>query len=133
MRASEFETEKLLGPHEQREIDLMLAGKKPAALLGMTPEIRKLVRQGKIKAFKSNVYKGGYFFTLPGEEDRAEKLKVAFDNLKNAAHITHIPEDEAQAHIEIGKLLGYSKKAIQYFINRNYPRYSEQLLKNLQS
>lgn len=133
MRASEFETDKLLGPHEQQEIELMLAGKKPAALLGMTPEIKKLVRQGKIKAFKSNAYKGGYFFTLPGEEDRAEKLKVAFDNLKNAVHNTHIPKDEARAHIEIGKLLGYSNKAIEHFIQRNYSLYATELLKNLQS
>lgn len=130
MRLVEF-NKKLLGPHEQQEISLMLAGKKPAALLGMTPEIRKLVRQGKIKAFKSNAYKGGYFFTLPGEEDRAEKLKVAFDNLKNAAHNTHIPEDEARAHIEIGKLLGYSKQSIRYFIKRNYPVYAKELFKTI--
>lgn len=132
MRFVEFK-EILLGPHEQKEISLMLAGKKPAALLGMTPEIKKLVKQGKLKAFKSTSHKGSqYFLTLPGEENRAERLDVAFAKLKDAAKNERYQSlDTAKIHIEIGKLLGYSNRAIKYFIKRNYPIHATELLKTI--
>lgn len=134
MRAKEFLlTENLIGPHEQQEISLMLAGKKPAALLGMTPEIKKLVKQGKIKAFKSNTHKGKqYFLTLPGEENRAKKLDIAFGKLFSYVK-NHELEKEMIEHIKIGKLLGYSEKAIKHFVKRNYPIFAKELSKNLQS
>lgn len=129
MRLFEFE-QKLLGPHEQQEIDLMLAGKKPAALLGMNPEIKKLVKQGKLKAFKSTSHKGNqYFLTLPDEEDRAKILDNAFAKLKNFADTNNYNTlDAAKTHIKIGKLLGYSKQAIKYFIKRNYPIFYKEVL-----
>lgn len=129
MRFVEFK-EILLGPHEQQEIQLMLAGKKPAALLGMTPEIKKLVKQGKLKAFKSTSHKGSqYFLTLPGEENRAKRLDVAFAKLKDAASNDEYHSiNTAKIHIEIGKLLGYGNQAIKYFIKRNYPIFAKELL-----
>lgn len=135
MRSSEFINNKLLGPHEQKEISLMLSGKKPAALMGMTPEIKKLVKQGLIKAFRSTSHSAKqYFLTLPGEEDRAKKLDIAFAKLKDAAkNNTYNDINTAKTHIEIGKLLGYSLQAIKYFLRKNYPMHYQQLSKSLQS
>lgn len=133
MRLSEF-NKKLLGPHEQKEITLMLAGKKPAALLGMTQEIKKLVKQGKIKAFKSTSHKGSqYFLTLPNEEYRAKILDKDFTKLKDFANTNnYYTLDAAKTHARIGKLLGYSDEEIMYFLKRNYPMYYQQFAKNLQ-
>lgn len=130
MRLHEFDTKnKLLGPHEQQEINLMLAGKKPAALLGMTPEIKKLIKQGIIKAFKSTSHTGSqYFLTLPNEEDRAKKLDILFAKLKDASkNNTYADIETAKIHMLIGKLLGYSDKSIMYFIKHNYPRFAKEL------
>jgi hypothetical protein len=122
----------MIGPHEGKELELMLAGEKPLAAFGdiippdgeiseeIIPEQKfaPYVKAGAIKRFAADIsYKNSkemvrvICFTLPGEEWRAQFMiwyKAAF-------YSDRIPYDPSQEYI-IGELLGYSTEDIAHFI-----------------
>ncbi len=124
----------MIGPHERKELELMLAGNKSLAMFHdvlpthgeiseeIIPEqaFAPHVTAGTFKRFArdiSNVDNNDVIrfvcFTLPGEEWRAEFL-LWFKHELFSNHISH-----NSAHDEIiGKLLGYCGADIAEFISK---------------
>lgn len=122
----------MIGPHEGKELELMLAGEKSLAMFhdlvpaggeiaeGVIPEraFAPHVAAGAIKRFAvdiTNAKNGDVIryvcFTLPGQEWRAEFL-LWMNQEFYAGRLNHSP-----AHDElIGKLLGYGAADIQDFL-----------------
>jgi len=124
----------MIGPHEGKELEMMLAGEKSLAMFhDALPEDGEIaeeiipeqafaqhVASGAIKRFSKDiesVRKGGVIryvcFTLPDEEWRADYL-FWFKTEFLSGRLDHNP-----AHDEIiGKLLGYTDEDIQDFLGR---------------
>ncbi len=122
MRANEFVTESKIGPHEGNELNLMLAGTKPAALVG-SEDIGSFKPYIKDKSLVlATKFKGGggatvYAVTLPGEEWRGSQLA------KQLAHIKQYPVGHPEtklAHTKMGLLLGYAKEDIRHFLQTRF-------------
>lgn len=124
------ELPKDVGPHEERELELMLAGKKPLAMFnddlppGMEPPevtFDPHVRAGRF--IKRELVVSGvagfpagfryYFFALPGEEWRIDRM-IEINRGLFEGKVRTTPELET----EIGRLLGYDEADIQVFLNR---------------
>jgi hypothetical protein len=122
----------MIGPHEGRELELMLKGRKPMAFFhdvlteyGISEEIipekkflpylsaGKLIRlSADIGDIKSGKLIRCVCFAMPGEEWRARFLlwfKTEFFSRRMQYHPSH--------DVMIGKLLGYSDEDIQDFIS----------------
>ncbi len=119
-----------IGPHEGRELELMLAGKKPAAMFSdvipasfewpekdfepyvLSGEIIK--REEVIESSNGNWLPSRYvYYAIPGEEPRIDKL----------SHLNHClygkgEKTSPKIEREIGRLLGYDDKDIKVFIDR---------------
>ncbi len=124
----------MIGPHEGKELELMLSGKKPMAAFGDVIPENGVIPEEIIpeKAFAPYVQNGDFYylksevtdtdndiiryvcFTLPGEEWRAK----AYIWLRTSIHHRVIPCDRA-CDIMIGRLLGYNEKDIAEFISRS--------------
>lgn len=101
-----------IGPHENKELSLMLQGKKPAALIAMD--------KGKFDHFKPHIENGRFIHTTgklynnhqfhiiaqQGEEERLNRLHDIFSG-------------PTRPHREIGKLLGYTDEDINHFMTKN--------------
>lgn len=124
------ELPKGIGPHEGRELELMLAGKKPLAMFNddwpkemEPPEIVfdpyvALGRFVKHETFvPSTAYKGGqlryYYYALPGEEWRIDRM-IEIQRRITELCLPTTPELET----ETGQLLGYDEADIEVFVNR---------------
>jgi hypothetical protein len=125
----------MIGPHEGKELELMLAGKKYLAAFGdvlpddgskineqIIPENKfaPYVKSGAIKRFERYVRSAKdnrqifyVCFTLPGHEWRAETILW----LREMAHTNRMPIDSAM-EIMIGRLLDYDEADIQDFIHK---------------
>lgn len=122
----------MIGPHEGKELELMLAGKKHLAVFydSLLPDVpipeevipeqkfSLYVENGKIKRFSEDLFtKKGIVkyvcFTTSGEEWRAS----AFLWAKKEGFSHRRPFDEAYEYF-IGRLLGYEEKDILYFIRK---------------
>lgn len=117
-----------IGPHEGRELELMLAGKKPLAMFHddipddmEPPEVSfdfyvkkgRLVKQEIVLPISPQTESTlrYYFFSLPGEEWRMARLiEIQRGFFEDGVQTT--PELE----IEIGRLLGYDDTDVQAFI-----------------
>ncbi len=119
-----------IGPHEFRELELMLAGEKPLAMFNddwpedmEPPEVafEPYVAEGKfvkaevvlpVAAFPDTGLRY-YFYALPGDEWRMERmikiLRGIFEH--------HLPTTREQ-EIETGRLLGYEEADIKLFVDR---------------
>lgn len=104
------ETDKLRGPHQGDELELMLHHGKPAALVddrqlsGFMPHIKSgkfLHKKIPMGGFQNSY---GHAIVHAGDHYRLKKLEQEFG--KNG-----------RDHAKIGTLLGYSKDAIRHFIN----------------
>lgn len=125
----------MIGPHEGKELELMLAGKKHLAAFGdvlpddgskiheqIIPEEKfaPYVKSGAIKRFEQRIFvqKRDYelmhvCFTTPGNEWRAQ----TFLWLREMVHTDRIPYDDA-IDVIIGRLLGYCEPDIQEFLSK---------------
>jgi hypothetical protein len=111
----------LRGPHESKELGLMLAGKKPAAMLPLIKELpdvwKKAIEQNGW-AYRhigdTTVENGSIVVTLPGEEYRIDRLDKIYANVRRRGGMTRAD------HIKIGRLLGYTKDDIMAFIHHRY-------------
>lgn len=102
------------GPHEGKELEMMLAGKKPAALVGnLTEWIPYIKKHGWVVAsvnhFGNSNTDTSYVVGLPGEHYRVNKIAKLVGR--------PFPMDPPDAyHIMLGRLLGYDKNHIRKFI-----------------
>ncbi len=119
-----------IGPHEGRELELMLSGEKPLAMFnddlpdGMEPpEIAfdPYVVMGRfvkaefvlpVPAFPDPGLRY-YFYALPGEEWRVGRL-IEIERGFFEDDVKTTPELET----EIGRLLGYNEADIELFVHR---------------
>jgi len=107
---------KLLGPHEDREFGLLMRGEKKFAMPGFSnlqqSKWQDAVRAGKL--IHDRWVHEGYphnFFAVPGHEWRIERAKEIYREATDR-------QFTAEEHIEFGKLLGYSDREINAFLNR---------------
>jgi len=111
MRGAELDNPNI-GPHEGREMNLMLTGKKFLALL--SPD--KFRRHQEIISTNNMIYKkvtgDRYFVALPGYE-RELNYAVKLWNDKITKRI-----GDTRYHISLGKLLGYTNQQIKAFLER---------------
>jgi hypothetical protein len=122
----------MIGPHQGKELELMLAGEKAFAFFHdvvpasghiseeIIPEkaFAPYVQKGTIKRFseefKSNEHIVRYVcFTLPGQEWRAQFFLWYKDELMSGCMVF----DPSHEYI-IGNLLGYHKADIEEYIKR---------------
>ena len=109
---------RLLGPHQDKELNLMLAGEKPFSLIDTSRRSDEqqaqwwhAVATGRIiHAIGIDVKNKIDYFSLPGEEWRMEKAREIFQAVRD----TDVMTDEH--HTTLGQLLGYSDEAIRHFI-----------------
>lgn len=118
-----------IGPHEGRELELMLAGKKPLAMFnddlpeGMEPpEIAfdAYVAEGRfvkaeiifpVDAFPDTGLRY-YFYALPREEWRM----VRMIEILRGIFVDRVPSTD-ELEIETGRLLGYAETDISAFLD----------------
>jgi hypothetical protein len=114
------------GPHEGNELELMMAGKKPLAMIELErepPEKQEvwdmLIRRGSV------IHKQGQtittpqppegrhqtdFIALPDEAWRIDRVQALYDKIEKTDSMTD------NDHIDLGNLLGYSEADIRHFI-----------------
>jgi hypothetical protein len=119
-----------IGPHEGRELELMLAGAKPLAMFnddlppGMEPpEIAfdpyvaegPFVKQEYVNASQTGATAGlrFYFYALPNEQWRIDRMI----EIKRALFEQKVPTTP-ELETEIGRLLGYDDRDVQIFVER---------------
>lgn len=117
-----------IGPHEGRELELMLAGKKPLAMFSdileskypwpdseFEPHVASgaLVKRELLRKTQDGRYTFRHlYYALATEEWRIDKAHAL--SLKH--YDVPCPE-AAQDCVELGRLLGYSEAEIQCFID----------------
>ena len=103
-----------INPHIGKELNLMIAGKKPAALIDY--KLLKFWKQYKDR-FKFFINDGEIVVTLHGQEWRAKKifqLRKYFNSLDD-----DVPKSELKDyHMKLGLLLGYPKDDIRNFVGK---------------
>jgi hypothetical protein len=115
-----------IGPHEGRELELMLAGEKPLAMFydavpatidlpeaDFAPHVtagRIVMREEIYKAARTGNATRYVYYALPKEVWRIDALHA----MQSGFYAGHPATDEDD--IEIGRLLGYSEADIQCFI-----------------
>jgi len=119
-----------IGPHEGRELELMLAGTKPLAMFnddlpeGMEPpeiSFDPYVAEGRFVkgeivvplSAPDQTHLRYYFYALPEEEWRIDRLSQIEHDIF-VENVSTTPELET----EIGRLLGYDEADIQIFLDR---------------
>ena len=115
-----------IGPHNDRELELMLAGTKPMAMFSDAVHVSDYfpeadfaphVKAGRIIRVEEIIPKEPYdmrylFYALPGEEWRIEEALVMCRNLC-AGTVKDHDADSAR----MGELLGYSAQDIDHFLS----------------
>lgn len=121
----DFELPPGIGPHNDRELELMLAGTKPMAMFSDAVHVSDYfpeadfaphVEAGRIIRVEEIIPKEPYdmrylFYALPGEDWRIEEALVMCRNLC-AGTVKDHDADSAR----IGTLLGYSIEDIEAFL-----------------
>lgn len=129
-----------VGPHEGRELDLMLAGKKPMAYFSEflfadfewpDAEFDPYVKTGQIvkrEFIEYSSYKGAQkevrflYFALPSAAGRIEEAhRIRMADLK-----TRDPVESKKADIAFGRLLGYTEHEINTYLAWSDFRRAEQ-------
>ncbi|MCK5777840.1 MAG: hypothetical protein KAH11_03550 [Rhodospirillales bacterium] len=116
-----------VGPHELRELELMLAGTKPLAMFyDVVPasielpeadfdpfvEAGRIVKRVCFFRDKRHGFDHRYlFYALPGEEWRIDEMYAFKESLFSGSYRFN-PEDERR----IGQLLGYDDQDIESYI-----------------
>jgi len=117
-----------IGPHEGRELELMLAGSKPMAMFSDALHVSDYfpdadfdphVAAGTIIRVEEIIPRPPFemrylFFALPGEEWRIEKALVMVRNL-----CAGTVEDHEADSARMRELLGYSLEDISVFLNHS--------------
>lgn len=116
-----------VGPHEEKELELMLAGQKPLAMLHddwpvdwehPKTAFQPYVKSGKIVAKEHTyIFSDGdtlhyYYFALPDEAWRIDEMIAIHTKLFDENQPT---TDEIERRI--GELLGYTAKEIEAYLS----------------
>lgn len=113
----------VIGPHQNKELRLMLNGSKPAALISNNKELinfkpyiknKQLSLAEKIPYRDAKMY--SYVITLPGEEWRGKEIHDALLGMRS---VKSMSIESIPYHKRLGELLGYSDDDIEHFITRN--------------
>lgn len=113
----------VIGPHQNKELQLMLNGSKPAALISSNKELtnfkpyiknKQLSLAEKIPYRDNELY--SYVITLPGEEWRGKEIHNALLGMRS---VKPMSIESIPYHKRVGELLGYSADDIEHFITRN--------------
>ena len=118
----------LIGPHSDRELELMLVGTKPMALFSDAVHVSDYfpdadfaphVETGKIIRVEEIIPDEPYamryrFFALPGEEWRIEEALILCRNLRAGT-----VKDHGAESARMGELLGYRAEDIEAFIEHS--------------
>ena len=122
MRAKEFINEGTIGPHEDKELELMIAGTKPAAIIGSESlaDFKPYIKDKTLVL--ATKFKGGggatvYIVTLPNEQWRGPQIEKQFMKMKQFP--IGSPETKL-SHTKMGLLLGYSKEDIRHFLQSRF-------------
>jgi len=121
----DFELPPGIGPHNDRELELMLAGTKPMAMFSDAVHVSDYfpeadfaphVEAGKIIRVEEIIPHPPHqirylFFCLPGEEWRIEEALIMSRNL----HAGIVKDHDADS-ARMGELLGYSVEDINAFL-----------------
>ena len=111
-----------IGPHEGKELELMLNGSKPAALINndRVNDFKKYLKNKTLSLVEkiprrepSRYY--SVVITKPGEEWRGKEIANSILGLRQ------VPQDSEEAikyHEKLGNLLGYSSNDIDHFVSR---------------
>lgn len=108
------------GPHEKRELKMMLDNVKPAAIVGPDEyqKFKPYVKKGRFIAVPWEIpgYKGyiEYIVGQPGEEYRINKIR----KLLNSGSQYRISNKLDVYSAKLGRLLGYTKEHIRKFIEQ---------------
>ena len=125
-----------IGPHEGKELELMLAGEKPAAMFSdvIPPSFDfpedlfaayvvngTIVRRDVVITVPvPDRHDMRYlFYALPGEEWRIDRL----EEIHRALHQRNEPTS-TELETETGQLLGYEDRDIQTYLQRSFPSLS---------
>lgn len=121
MKISEL-LQEAIGPHEDKELELMLAGTKPAAIIGseQLPSFKPYIKDKTL--ILATKFKGGggatvYVVTLPNEQWRGPQVEKQFMKMKQFP--IGSPETKL-SHTKMGLLLGYSKEDIRHFLQTRF-------------
>lgn len=107
------------GPHAFKELNLMLKGLKPAALVDNSEllKFRPYIPEKFTLVDTLNFWTGTEFLiTLKGEEWRGRQLKKIWPKLAIASE-RNDQQAVKKIHAQIGMLLGYPKEAVRFFID----------------
>ena len=119
----------LLGPHEGRELELMLKGEKPAAMFHYVVGKEEHIVEDVFTAFQPYVDNGSIikkeisyadkhsiryvFYSLPTHTKNIDRLIEIKNHLYDSSRKENWPNELEK---EIGQLLGYSNAAIKHYI-----------------
>ena len=123
-----------IGPHEGRELEMMLAGEKPLAMFSdVVPpsfdwdedQFQLYVDQGRLLKHEQTLQYSTpskhqqrfVYFALPNERWRIDRMSEINQHLSDVAHATN-----QQIEAEIGQLLGYSEREIDVYITRFFSK-----------
>lgn len=108
----------MIGPHEDRELELMLANTKPASLITPPRNIKGFepyINVGKFLCEQisntTTVYKS-WVIVQASERYRIAAISAIYSEVRTKGYMAD--ED----HIALGKLLGYSDEDIADFVNQ---------------
>ena len=122
MKINELLIEAAIGPHEDNELQLMLDGTKPAAIIGseQLSSFKPYIKDNTLSLAAK--FKGGggaivYVVTLPNETWRGKQIENQF--MQQRKFPIGSPETKT-SHAKMGLLLGYSKEDIRHFLQTRF-------------
>jgi len=122
MRAFEFLAEKL-GPHAGKEVELLITGAKPAALLTyrQLPELLPYLKSGQLVAIQE--YNHPKLWIVGQKNERNRVFRIYFLLKKKEEEVEEFgmhalsQKPNTNYHVKLGRLLGYSEEDINHHQN----------------
>lgn len=97
-----------VGPHEEKELELMLAGKKHIAMLECVyEEFEPYLRQGRFKHLAHDEYT--HIIYVPDYEQEAQDFIRLIDESRRRGFVADLER-------KIGRALGYSEQEIEAYL-----------------
>ncbi len=121
----------IINPHTPYEIDLMLAGVKPVAILpiqAINSEIKNAIENGVLIEFKSIQLENRAICIL-SQPDKVEDAEEVYDRMYNEGKNSYPISNEQKAYARIGILLGYTDRDIN--LDMKHTKFIPQRVLNL--
>jgi len=120
-----------IGPHQGKELELMLRSSKPAAIINSDNLKNPLWK----KAIKENDWTVQQITKIPNNYRTSDPITIVSKDPETANHIKKLmlttlggPSPAPAAyHIQLGRLLGYSEEDINHFLNKQGYKKSDQI------